>query len=250
MSAREKMNICLVQRIRAIYDHSRHTYGSPRIQAALRKEGVFCGHNRIARLMQENKIVAHRKHRCYPTTTRQRKGALVAPNLLSQNFIASQPNQKWVSDITYIDTQEGWLYLAAILDLYSRKIVGWSMGEKIDTQLVQKALQMAINNRNPSPGTIHHSDRGCQFTSQLFRESLNRVNILSSMSRSGNCYDNAAMESFFATLKCECVNHRFESRAMAKNTIFEYMEGWYNRERLHSALNYLSPVEFEAVSGN
>ena len=250
MSQREKMNIFLIKYIRVIHDRSRQTYGSPRIQATLRKEGIICGHNRVARLMQENKIIAHRRHRRFPITTRQHKGALAAPNLLSQNFTAIQPNQKWVSDITYIDTQEGWMYLAAILDLYSRKVVGWSMGEQINTQLVQKALRMAVRKRKPSPGMIHHSDRGCQFTSREYQESLWGAKILPSMSRSGNCYDNAVMESFFATLKCECANHRFVSRTLARNTIFEFIEVWYNRDRLHSTLNYLSPVEFEATLGH
>jgi len=248
MSQHEQEDRALLEQIRAIYEHSNHTYGSPRIHAFMRRRGYACGRNRIARLMHEYRIVAYRVHRRYPITTRQRRGAYAAPNLLRQDFTASKPNQKWVTDITYIDTREGWLYLAAILDLYSRRIVGWSMGDRIDTMLVQKALRMAIQNRKPAAGLVHHSDRGCQFTSQIYQDSLLSSEILASMSRSGNCYDNAAMESFFSTLKFECANKQFPTRAFARNTIFEFIEGWYNQFRLHSALNYLSPAEFETLS--
>jgi transposase InsO family protein len=170
---------------------------------------------------------------------------LPAPNRLNQEFAAASANRKWVADITYIATAEGWLYLAAVLDLYSRSVVGWAMGEQINAPLVQAALQMALQQRHPKAGLLHHSDQGSQYTSELYRQSLAAYHCEASMSRVGNCYDNAVMESFFATLKAECAPQPFASRAQARSAIFEYIEGWYNRVRLHSTLGYLSPLEFE-----
>jgi len=249
-SKRTQADEVILADIRAIYQQSRKTYGSPRIHAYLRRKGCICGRNRVARLMQQHQIVARRAHRRRPTTTQQHPGDRIAPNLLNQEFSAAMPNQKWVSDITYISTTEGWLYLAVVMDLFSRLVVGWAMGEKIDAELVEGAFQMALLNRQPSVGLLHHSDRGCQYTSEAYRDQLADLECQVSMSRTGNCYDNAVMESFFATLKAECANRVFNSKLEASSTLFEFIESWYNRQRLHSTLDYLSPVEFELSSGH
>jgi transposase InsO family protein len=204
----------------------------------------------VARLMHTHQIVASKAYRHSPRTTQQHAGDRIAPNLLNREFSATFPNQKWVSDITYIGTAEGWLYLAIVLDLYSRRVVGWAMGEQMDAGLVEGAWQMALLNRQPPAGLLHHSDRGSQYTSEAYRDQLADLQCQVSMSRTGNCYDNAVMESFFATLKAECANTVFESKAEAGTAIFEFIEGWYNRQRLHSTLDYLSPVEFELSSGH
>ncbi len=249
-SRRTQADEAMLVDIRAIYEKSRKTYGSPRIHAYLRRKGYECGRNRVARLMQAHQIVAKRAHRWHPTTTQQHPGDRIAPNLLNREFSASLPNQKWVSDITYIETAEGWLYLAVVMDLYSRLVVGWAMGEQMDAGLVEGAWQMALLNRQPRAGLLHHSDRGSQYTSESYRDQLADLECQVSMSRTGNCYDNAAMESFFATLKAECANRVFNSKLEASSAIFEFVEGWYNRQRLHSTLDYLSPVEFELSSGH
>jgi putative transposase len=249
-SQREQANEILLAEIQAAYQLSRRTYGSPRIHAWLRHKGYFCGRNRVARLMKMHQIVARKAHRWHPTTTRQHPGDRIAPNLLQGEFRAAQPNQKWVSDITYIDTAEGWLYLASILDLYSRCVVGWAMAEQMDHQLVEAAWQMARIHRQPQEGLLHHSDRGSQYTSETYQDQLAELNCTVSMSRTGNCYDNAVAESFFATLKRECATIQFTSKAEARSAIFEYIEGWYNRQRLHSSLDYLSPADFERSSGH
>ena len=184
------------------------------------------------------------RRRC-PATTQREPGALAAPNLLGQDFAASVPNEKWVADITYVDTAEGWLYLALVLDLFSRGIVGWAMATHMEAVLVEDALKMALARRCPDPGLLHHSDQGSQYTSSIVQALLAARQIQASMSRVGNCYDNATMESFIGTLKTECVTGQFETRSQARVTIFEYIEVWYNRRRLHSSLGYLSPEEFE-----
>jgi putative transposase len=250
LSSREKANQTLLDEIRAAYQVSRRTYGSPRIHAYLQRKGTVCGRNRVARLMRLHKIVAKKAPRRYPKTTQQHMGARIAPNLLNREFSASSPNQKWVSDITYIDTAEGWLYLAVILDLFSRRVVGWAMSEQINTDLVEKAWRMALSNRNPSGGLLHHSDRGSQYTSDIYLTHLISQQCQVSMSRNGDCYDNAAVESFFATLKTECASDQFLTKTEARMSIFEFIEGWYNRHRLHSSLDYFSPVEFELSSGH
>jgi putative transposase len=249
-SRREQANEALLAEIRVVHQKSRKTYGSPRIHAYLRRKGHFCGRNRVARLMQKNQIVARKANRHPPRTTQQHPSDRMAPNLLNREFSAAFPNQKWVSDITYIGTAEGWLYLAVVLDLYSRCVVGWAMGEQMDAGLVEGAFQMALLNRQPSAGLLHHSDRGSQYTSEEYRDQLADLQCQVSMSRTGNCYDNAVAESFFATLKAECADTLFKSKADASTAIFEFIEGWYNRQRLHSSLDYLSPVEFELSSGH
>jgi transposase InsO family protein len=249
-SMRTKDNVSLLVEIRSAYQQSHKTYGSPRIHAYLRRKGVICGRNRVARLMRRHQIVAKRFLRRRREATSPGTLALKAPNLLDREFSAVLPNQKWVSDITYIDTSEGWLYLASILDLHSRRVVGWAMSDKMDAALVNQALQMALTNRQPSAGFLHHSDRGSQYTSEEYQQQLAALQCQVSMSRPGNCYDNAVMESFFATLKTECATSRFTSKAEARTALFEYIEGWYNRQRLHSSLDYLSPVEYELSPGH
>ena len=209
------------------------------------QKGHACGRHRVARLMKLAHLVAKRAYKRRPQTTKQCPGARTAPNLLNQDFSAAGPNQKWVGDITYIDTSEGWLYLASILDLYSRRIVGWSMADQMDVSLVENAWKMAVTNRQPASDLLHHTDRGSQYTSDAYRDLIAKKECQVSMSRTGNCYDNAAMESFHATLKGECAFQQFKTKAEAKTTIFEFIEVWYNRQRLHSTLDYQSPLQFE-----
>jgi len=238
-------NRLLVDEIRTEFQASRKTYGSPRIWVALRRKGIECGRHRVARLMRSEGISPQKRRKRYPVTTQRQAGVIPAPNHLNQDFSATSANQKWVSDFTYIDTAEGWLYLATILDLFSRKVVGWAMAEQMDTALVETALRMALCGRRPPANLLHHSDQGSQYTSAAYQSCLSDANIQVSMSRVGNCYDNAVAESFFGTLKAECVIGQFDSRALARTTIFEYIEVWYNRQRLHSTLGYLSPTQFE-----
>jgi putative transposase len=244
-SQRAQANEKLLVQIREEYQLSHKTYGSPRIHAALRKKSVTCNRKRVARLMHLNQIIARRARRRIPRTTQRDPEAMPAPNLLKQDFSSPAPDRKWVSDITYIDTAEGWLYLASVLDLFSRRVVGWAMDEHMEACLVQQAWNMAVSQRNPSAGLLHHSDQGSQYTSEVYQQSLAAYHCQVSMSRIGNCFDNAAMESFFSSLKTECATGQFASRAHARAAIFEYIQGWYNRQRLHSSLGYLSPVEFE-----
>ena len=242
---RQQADQGLVDEIRNAQVESRGSYGSPRVHQWLRQRGVRCGRHRVARLMRLNGIVAAQRLRRRPRTTQRRAGAPTWPNLLRQDFRAEKPNQKWAADITYIDTREGWLYLAAVLDLCSRRVVGWSMGQGLQTSLVEEALAMAVGRREVSDGLLHHSDQGTQYTSQAYQGRLAELKAQVSMSGVGNCYDNAVMESFFSTLKAECASHRFASRDEARSQVFEFIEVWYNRRRLHSSLGYVSPVEFE-----
>jgi putative transposase len=247
---RARENQVLMEQIRVEYQSSRKTYGSPRILAALRRKGIACGRHRVARLMRMAGISPHQRHRRYPVTTQRQPGVVPAPNRLNQDFKALAANQKWVSDFTYIDTAEGWLYLATVLDLFSRKVVGWAMAEQMDATLVEKALHMALQARQPEVSLLHHSDQGRQYTSAAYQSALASAHIQVSMSRVGNCYDNAVAESFFGTLKAECVTSQFPTRALARRSLFEYIEVWYNRQRLHSTLGYLSPTEFELKPGH
>ena len=245
VSQRSEANQALVSQIKAVHQASYETYGSPRVHAELVAQGYVCGRHRIARLMRLHGIQAKQCRRGRITTIR-RDGDAVVPNLLDRQFQATAPNQKWLADISYIPTQEGDLYLASVLDLYSRKIVGWAMDTTLKTELTQRAFQMALGQRRPAAGLLHHSDQGGQYTSQPYQRLLKSQRCQVSMSRVGNCYDNAPMESFFGTLKAELVYHRqYHTRAEAKRDIFAYIEGFYNRRRRHSALGYQSPDQFE-----
>jgi transposase InsO family protein len=235
----------LLQEIKAIHHMSRQTYGSPRVHVELLARGFAVGKNRVVRLMRAENIRARRKQKRKKTTDSQHHHP-VAPNLLNQDFAAARPNEKWLSDITYIWTAEGWLYLATVLDLFSRKIVGWAMEATLASGLVEKALHMAVQTRKSVAGLLHHSDRGSQYAGDPYQAHLANHHMQVSMSRTGNCYDNAPMESFFSTLKVEQVHFQnYASRQEARTDIFGYIEGFYNRIRRHSSLGYLSPVEFE-----
>lgn len=242
---REAADTALVEQIRAVHTASRQTYGSRRVTAALRQRGQVVNHKRVERLMRLHGLQGCDRRKRRPVTTQSRHPYPVAANLLARDFSAEAPNQKWLGDISYIDTREGFLYLASLEDVFSRKIVGWAMADTMDAALVERALVMALTRRDPPPGLLHHSDRGGQYASQLYQAVLARQAMTPSMSRAGDCYDNAMMESFFATLKTECAVRPFSTRDRARNAIFDYIETFYNRQRLHSALGYLSPEQFE-----
>jgi transposase InsO family protein len=248
-SPRKMADQRLSQQIKEIHQQSRQTYGSPRIQAELAENGISCSPKRVARLMRQAALVAKQSRKFKVTTTDSVHNYPVAPNLLEQDFGASRPNEKWLSDITYIPTAEGWLYLAAVLDLYSRRIVGWAMSDSLERHLPINALKMAIQARQPAPGLLHHSDRGSQYASDDYQALLTQYQMRCSMSRTGNCYDNAPMESFFGTLKTELIHHcHYLTKTEAKTSIFEYIELFYNRFRRHSALGFLSPLIYENLS--
>ena len=244
-SRRQKENEKILMEIRESHKNSRRAYGSPRITEDLQAKGMRCSENRVARLMKVHGIVGKAKKK-FKATTNSKHNLPVAENLLNQNFVTEKPNTVWASDITYIQTLEGWLYLIVILDLYSRQVVGWAMSDRLTADFVVKALYQAIGRRRPTSGCILHSDRGVQYASTDFRNVLKAYGFIQSMSRKGNCYDNAVAESFFHTLKTEHVyEYRYETRAEAMQSIFEYIEMFYNRQRRHSALGYRSPVSFE-----
>jgi putative transposase len=234
--------------IRQFHQQSRATYGAPRIQACLRTLGRRHGRNRIGRLMREEQICGRQRRRYRVRTTDSNHDQPIAPNRLAAASSPTAPDQVWLGDITYIPTAEGWLYLASILDRYSRKVVGWAMSQHIDTALVTAAWNQACCHRQPAPGLIFHSDRGVQYASAAFRQSLQESGTLPSMSRKANCYDNAIMEAFWSTLKLELVYRQpenFSTRQQARAALFDYIEVFYNRQRLHSALGYQSPAAFE-----
>jgi len=241
---RAKENSYLLIKVKEIYDQGRKCYGSPRITASLRQQGYSVGHNRVARIMRENHLRAKMKRKRVNTTDSNHSRPVVE-NVLNRQFQVMDMDRVWAGDITYIPTREGWLYLAIVLDLSSRKVVGWSMSQTMETELVTSAMDMALQRRSIAPGLLFHSDRGSQYASQTFQEHLKGYGMVQSMSRRGNCYDNACSESFFGTLKLECCDRVFESRKEASSTIFEYIEVFYNRQRLHSTLGYLSPEQFE-----
>lgn len=236
----------LLQQLHLLHQQSRQTYGSPRLQVLLRRQGQRHGRNRIARLMRLAGLVGRQKRRYRLRTTDSRHDWPIAPNRLAQMPAPSAPNQLWVADVTYIPTQEGWLYLAGVLDLYSRKMVGWATSPRNDSTLVLQAWTMARQQRQPPRRLLLHSDRGSTYASGDFQAALKKAGVIPSMSRAANCYDNATMESFWSTLKWELVYRQpFPSIAQAKARLFDYIEVFYNRQRLHSALNYLCPVDFE-----
>ena len=246
-SAREMANQELFKKIETVYHDSDGTYGSPRIYHELKAQGVSCSEKRVARLMKLRGLRAKQIRR-YKSTTKRSKTHRAAPNLLKRDFTAERPDHKWLCDITYIPTQEGWLYLAAILDLYTRRIVGWAMSERMTSDLTLSALRMAIQQRRPTAGLIHHSDQGSQYTDQAYQALLETHGIQPSMNGAGTWYDNAPMESFFGTLKGERVHHRlYRTPDEARPDLFYYIEAFYNRRRRHSSLDYLSPEAHEQL---
>jgi putative transposase len=247
-SRRTQQDALHTEKIREIHSRSRETYGYPRVHAELRSLGIGCGRRRVARLMKAAGLRGCMRGKKRGTTRRDRRAA-PAPDLLHRNFVACRPNKVWLADITYVPTQEGLLYLAFILDTHSRRIVGWSMASHMRTELVVDALEMAVWRRRPVAGLVHHSDRGVQYTAISFGKRLEKVGIVPSMGRAGTALDNAMAESFVATLKTELVHRRrFPDREVARSTIFEYLEGFYNRRRLHSALSYRSPADYEEAT--
>lgn len=245
-SKRQESDSALAEKVQEIHKESRKTYGCPRITRKLRKQGVKCGKKRIARIMRENKIKGAQKARFRPRTTDSRHDDPISPNRLKLLADIDYLNQVWSSDITYIPTQEGWLYLAAFMDMKSRKIKGWCLRDHMKTDLVEDAFLQAVFRDKPAPGLIVHSDRGCQYASHQFRTLLDQHKAISSMSGKGNCYDNAAMESFWATLKTELgIKKPFKTKEDARLAIFDYIEVFYNRVRMHSTLGDLSPLDYE-----
>ena len=246
-SERERANQALYKQIKAVYEENHEVYGSPRIYRVLKKQGVTCSENRVARLMRLRGLQA-RQAKAYRTTTRRKKADPVAPNVLQRDFVATRPNEKWVADITYIATEEGWLYLAVALDLYSRCVVGWAMSDRMTDELTLNALRMAVQQREIAPYLIHHSDQGSQYTSGEYQQMLRDWGIEVSMNGVGTWYDNAPMESFFGTLKSEWTHHRtYRTREEARGDLFYNIEAFYNRRRLHSSIGYMSPARYEQL---
>jgi putative transposase len=247
-SPRHRRDRQLLVAIRASYERSRRVYGSPRVLLDLRETGETTSRKRIARIMQGNGLVAVQRRR-FRATTMSGHNYPVQTNLLERDFTATAPNRVWLGDITYIATEEGWLYLAALLDLYSRKIVGWQTGERIDGALTLRALENALQRRCPSPGLIHHTDQGSQYAAYEYQKRLEQAQVRPSMSRRGDCYDNAPMESFFSTLKRERVHRRrYWTRDEATDDVADYIDGFYNLTRRHSELGGVSPVQFETMA--
>ncbi len=244
-SIRAAANRTLAEDIRRVHADSRQRYGSPRVHAALRAEGRRVGRNRVAHLMHRHGIRARQKRR-FCRTTDSRHGLPLAPNLLARQFTAPAPDRVWLADITYIPTAEGWLYLAVILDMFSRRIVGWAMDERITQELTLSALRMAIATRHPRPGLLHHSDRGSQYAAHAYRRLLAEHGMVCSMSRKAGCWDNAPMESFFDSMKTELDDGSgYQTRQVARNELFQFIEGFHNRHRLHSAIGYMTPMQKE-----
>ena len=245
-SARSTANCELLTAIKRVHQDNCGRYGSPRIHIALQRQGRSASRGRIERLMRRHGVRAIMAPPRRMRTTDSRHDLPIAPNLLNRNFAAAAPNRVWLADITYIETDEGWLYLAAVMDLFSRKIVGWAMRDHLRTELASTALAMAIKRQRPAAGLVHHSDRGVQYAAHDYRTRLQSAGIQASMSRKADCYDNAPMESFFHTLKTELVHHRkYATRTEAQRDIFAFIEGFYNRTRLHSSIGYISPIDME-----
>lgn len=247
-SKRKADDTALLQEIRNIHKDSKGEYGSPKVHAELRRRGTRCGCKRVARLMREDGLKAKTVPK-FKATTNSDHNMPVAENLLDRDFSPAQPNRAWAADITYIWTKEGWLYLAVVIDLFSRAVVGWSMSERMSRRLVIDAFLLAVNRRHPPPGLIHHSDQGAQYASTEFQQILAKYKAVCSMSRKGNCWDNAPAESFFAILKKGLVfHHQYQTRAQARQTIFDYIERFYNRKRIHSSLGYRTPLEIDQLN--
>jgi len=252
VSPRAEANRQLLVEIQRIHGEARGVYGALKTWKALTEQGISCGKHRVARLRRRHGIEAIRRRR-FKITTRSRKGQEMTPDLVQRGFTAPAPNRIWVGDVTCVATREGWLYVAILLDLYSRKVVGWAMSNRINTALVRRALQMAIVTRRPPPGLIHHTDRGAIYTAEEYRKLLAAHGLAASMGRTGDCYDNAVAESFFSTVKNELtVEQHYASRRDAQTALFEYIEVFYNRQRIHQTLGYRSPqhVEEQALSRN
>ena len=244
-SKRSEENRAVLVEIKKVHEENRQAYGAIKTWRELKAQGIECGRHRVARLRREAGIEARRKRR-FRITTQSRAGAMAAENKLKQCFEVGVVDRAWVGDITFIATGNGWLYLAVLLDLYSRRVVGWAMSERIDQQLVLDALIMALGQWRPQAGLIHHTDQGRQYSSTAYVEMLKKHGLVQSMSRRGNCYDNAVAESFFSSLKNELVNHcSFKTREEARTAVFEYIEVFYNRQRRHQSLDYVSPVDYE-----
>jgi putative transposase len=249
-SARAREDAVLAARIGTIHHESRATYGAPRVHAELGAQGIRCGRKRVARLMRAAGIVGCHRRRSVVTTVREPRVPL-SPDHLQRQFTAAAPNTRWTADITYVPTWSGFLYLAVVLDVFSRRIVGWAMATDLRTELVLSALDMALWTRRPAPGVIHHSDQGCQYTSIAFGAHCHSAGVVPSLGSRGDCFDNAITESFFATLECELLDrHTFRTRTEARTAIFDYIEGFYNTHRRHSALDYRSPAAFERIPRN
>lgn len=247
VSQREMANQELRKQIEVVHEESHETYGSPRIYRELKAQGVSCSENRVARLMRQGGIQA-RQVKQYKRTTKANAAHPKAPNRLDGDFTAEQPDRKWLADISFIRTQEGWLYLAVILDLFSRRIVGWALATRLTSALAEDALAMALQHRRPNGNLVHHSDRGSQYTSEAYQTLLKDNDLIASMSGTGNCYDNAPIESFLGSLKTEWVHHRrYRTRDEARTDIFYFIEVFYNRRRRHSTLGYVSPDEYERI---
>lgn len=244
-SERAREDARLQERVRAVHEASKQRYGSPRVLAELKREGFDASKRRVERAMRSMGLSARPARRFRITTTANERH-LVAPNKLERDFTASKPNQRWVTDISYVWTNEGWAYVAVILDLFSRAVVGWALDTTLSTSLPKAALRMALARRNTEAGLLHHSDRGCQYTSNAYRDELDALGVVVSMSRKGNCWDNAVAESFFATMKRELVHgRRWSNRLELRTALFEYIEVFYNRRRLHSSIGYKTPAEVE-----
>ena len=248
MSSREQANTGLLEQIKQIHAGSKDIYGYRRVYHALQQNNINCSENRVSRIMHANHIFSKVRKK-FKATTNSKHNLPIAENILNREFSISVPNTHWVGDISYIWTQEGWLYLATVIDLYSRAIVGWAVQERMTSKLVEDALLMAIWRRKPPRGLIFHSDRGSQYASTSFQELLKMYRMISSMSRKGNCWDNAVAESFFKTIKTELTYHcTYATREEARESIFEYIEVFYNRKRLHSSIGYMAPMQFEMAA--